>query len=68
MRTENLSKRLDDVTLDVAAGEVFGFLGPNSAGKTTDVLEPGADGGVRRRGIVGIPIAGWSRCETRITS
>jgi polyether ionophore transport system ATP-binding protein len=26
---------LDDLTLDVAEGEVFGFLGPNGAGKST---------------------------------
>ena len=26
---------LNDVTLDVRAGEVFGFLGPNGAGKST---------------------------------
>jgi ABC-2 type transport system ATP-binding protein len=26
---------VDDVSLDVGAGEVFGFLGPNGAGKTT---------------------------------
>jgi len=26
---------LDDLTLDVAPGEVFGFLGPNGSGKTT---------------------------------
>jgi ABC-2 type transport system ATP-binding protein len=43
LRTENLSKRygrllaVDDLTLDVGAGEVFGFLGPNGAGKSTTV-------------------------------
>jgi ABC-2 type transport system ATP-binding protein len=43
IRTENLSKRfdgllaVDDLTLEVAQGEVFGFLGPNGAGKTTTV-------------------------------
>ena len=41
LRTEGLTKRfgevvaLDDLTLDVAAGEVVGYLGPNGAGKTT---------------------------------
>jgi ABC-2 type transport system ATP-binding protein len=28
---------VDDLTLDVRAGEVFGFLGPNGAGKTTSI-------------------------------
>jgi ABC-2 type transport system ATP-binding protein len=28
-------RALDHLTLDVQAGEVFGFLGPNGAGKTT---------------------------------
>src|SRR5262245_45634663 len=28
-------RALDGLTLDVQAGEVFGFLGPNGAGKTT---------------------------------
>jgi ABC-2 type transport system ATP-binding protein len=40
---EHLTKRfgervaVDDVSFDVAPGEVFGFLGPNGAGKTTTV-------------------------------
>lgn len=28
---------LDGLTLDVAAGEIFGFLGPNGSGKTTTI-------------------------------
>ncbi len=41
IQTENLTKHYGDVealidlTLDIHAGEVFGFLGPNGAGKTT---------------------------------
>ncbi|MGB8781460.1 MAG: ABC transporter ATP-binding protein [Candidatus Bathyarchaeia archaeon] len=41
--TENLTRRfgnltaVEDVTLHVDKGEVFGFLGPNAAGKTTTV-------------------------------
>lgn len=41
--TEGLTKRfnevlaVDNLTLEVAEGEVFGFLGPNGAGKTTTV-------------------------------
>jgi ABC-2 type transport system ATP-binding protein len=54
IQTRGLSKSygqtlaLDDLNLDVHAGEVFGFLGPNGAGKTTmirlllDVLRPSA--------------------------
>jgi ABC-2 type transport system ATP-binding protein len=52
IRTEALTKRygsargIVDVSLDVHAGEIFGFLGPNGAGKTTlirtllDLLRP----------------------------
>ncbi len=52
--TEGLTKRygrvraLEDLDLEVRAGEVFGFLGPNGAGKTTtirlllDVIRPTA--------------------------
>ena len=31
------SRGINDVTFDVAEGEVFGFLGPNGAGKTTTI-------------------------------
>jgi ABC-2 type transport system ATP-binding protein len=43
IHAEHLTKRfkeilaVDDLSLDVAEGEVFGFLGPNGAGKTTTV-------------------------------
>jgi ABC-2 type transport system ATP-binding protein len=41
LRTEHLTKAyngfraLDDLTLEIGAGEVFGLLGPNGSGKTT---------------------------------
>ncbi|HEX2856273.1 MAG TPA: ABC transporter ATP-binding protein [Propionibacteriaceae bacterium] len=43
IRTQHLGKRfgpttaLEDLTLDVAEGEIFGFLGPNGAGKSTTI-------------------------------
>ncbi|HWS39151.1 MAG TPA: ABC transporter ATP-binding protein [Actinoplanes sp.] len=43
LRARNLTKRygsltaLDDLSLDVPAGEVFGFLGQNGAGKSTTI-------------------------------
>ncbi len=44
IRIEGLTKRygtqvaVDNLSLDVAEGEIFGFLGPNGAGKTTTML------------------------------
>src|SRR5499427_1299852 len=43
IRLENVTKRygqmaaVDNVSLDIARGEVFGFIGPNGAGKTTTI-------------------------------
>jgi ABC-2 type transport system ATP-binding protein len=43
IRTENVTRRfgeivaVNDLSLEVRAGEVFGFLGHNGAGKTTTV-------------------------------
>ncbi|MEW6567329.1 MAG: ABC transporter ATP-binding protein [Chloroflexota bacterium] len=43
IRTEALTRRfeatlaVDGLTLEVQAGEIFGFLGPNGAGKTTTI-------------------------------
>jgi ABC-2 type transport system ATP-binding protein len=43
VRIENLVKRfgdfvaVDQVSIDVAQGEIFGFLGPNGAGKSTTI-------------------------------
>jgi ABC-2 type transport system ATP-binding protein len=43
IRVQNLTKRFDDftavdqITFEVAKGEIFAFLGPNGAGKTTTI-------------------------------
>jgi ABC-2 type transport system ATP-binding protein len=43
IRVQNLEKKfgsftaVDDVSFEVAAGEIFAFLGPNGAGKTTTI-------------------------------
>lgn len=43
LRTENLTKSFDstiavqDLNLNIRAGEIYGFLGPNGAGKTTTI-------------------------------
>jgi ABC-2 type transport system ATP-binding protein len=37
VKTYGAFKAVDDVSLDVAAGEIHGFLGPNGAGKTTTI-------------------------------
>ena len=43
LRAEHLTKHfgdthaVEDLTLEVPAGEVFGFLGPNGAGKSTTI-------------------------------
>jgi len=62
IQTSSLSRRfgetnaVDQLTLDVQAGEIFGFLGHNGAGKTTTVrllngvLEP-TSGGARVLGL-----------------
>jgi ABC-2 type transport system ATP-binding protein len=73
LSVEHLSKRFgdriafDDVSFDVAHGEVFGFLGPNGAGKTTMVrtlgtlLSPSAGAA----SIGGIPLTSDNGVEIR---
>ena len=69
LSVRHLSKRfgdrvaVDDITFDVARGEIFGFLGPNGAGKTTTVRALGTlarpDGGLG--GVAGSPDPGERR-------
>ena len=66
LQTDGLTKRYGSLTavnnlnLDIYAGEVFGFLGPNGAGKTTSIsmmcglLKPDAG----RVNIHGRPVTG----------
>lgn len=66
LQTRHLSKRfgaltaVDDLSLEVRAGEIFGFLGPNGAGKTTSIqmmcglMSPDAGEAL----IDGIPVRG----------
>jgi ABC-2 type transport system ATP-binding protein len=72
---EGVSKRfgnvqaVDDLSLEVQAGEVFGFLGPNGAGKTTtirmilDLIRPDAG---RMRVLDGDPRADGAALRRRI--
>ncbi len=67
IRTEGLTKRfaddlaVDGLTLQVERGEVFAFLGPNGAGRTTTVRMPTAliapSGG--RAWVNGYESEGW---------
>ena len=73
LSVEHLSKRFgertafDDVSFEVAQGEVFGFLGPNGAGKTTTVrtlgtlLAPTSGSAT----VAGIPLAPENGVEIR---
>jgi ABC-2 type transport system ATP-binding protein len=74
LRTEGLTKRFGDLTavnqlsLDVYQGEIFGLLGPNGAGKTTSInmicglLKPDSGKVVFR----GVQMPGGSSVYTRV--
>jgi ABC-2 type transport system ATP-binding protein len=74
IRAAGLTKRfsatlaVDDLSLDVPAGEVFGFLGPNGAGKSTTIrmllglLRPTAGAAE----IFDVPAADVERAHTRL--
>ncbi len=53
-RTFGDFKAVDDISFEVAAGEIFAFLGPNGAGKTTVVC---VVAGFRPVSLVQIPLA-----------
>lgn len=49
------TRALDGITFSVAPGEVFGLLGPNSAGKTTTIRSRAGPHDVRQR--LGVAVA-----------
>ena len=58
IRIKGLTKRydtvlaVDNLSLNIREGEIFGLLGPNGAGKTTTTLMLlGTDGAVFRAGL-----------------
>jgi ABC-2 type transport system ATP-binding protein len=73
LSVEGLGKRFgdrtafEDVSFEIAHGEVFGFLGPNGAGKTTTVrtlgtlIEPSSGSAT----VAGIPLAPENGVEIR---
>ncbi|MBV9048130.1 MAG: ABC transporter ATP-binding protein, partial [Solirubrobacterales bacterium] len=73
LSAHGLSKRFgdrvafEDVSLEIAPGEVFGFLGPNGAGKTTTVrtlgtlIQPSSGSAT----VTGIPLAPENGVEIR---
>jgi ABC-2 type transport system ATP-binding protein len=73
VRATGLTKRfgqrtaVENLTFDVAPGEIFGFLGPNGAGKTTTVRVLGTllsptDGSAE---VAGIPVTAENGAEIR---